>query len=156
MFNVIEVSELGLNRICRCPLANVTASGLSEVIAQYANKPCNTLSHAKKCPLFQHYTGADSSEVVQALTDDFLQRLSDPVKRSASFKNLHMLSLLVYEQDKFKLSLLGQFRLWLIYHFMQKKYTKYLVAINTPAKTWDTIVQSFKEALVISHQIQED
>ena len=148
-FNIWETTpEGGYIRMCRCPHVNSASVVLRLATEEVANKPCTTLSHAKKCPLYQHYTGAPDMLVVAALTAEFLLRLEDPAKRATSFKTLHTLWLILHETEAFHLGWFSRIQLKITAKLFNKKYQQYLAKMTPKADaTWGKLSQNFRVAL---------
>jgi hypothetical protein len=109
-----------------------------------------SLNYAKKCPLYQHYTGAASPDVVAALTEDFLIRLEDSEKRATSFKTLHTLWLILHETETFHLNWVTRIQLKICARIFNTKYLAYVVRRTPKAEVvWSRLTKNFRVALNI-------
>ncbi len=143
----------GFIRMCQCPRINASSISIQKTIDDYVNKPCTTLNHARKCPLYQHYTGVPVNAVVERLTEDFLLRLEDPVKRATSFKTLHTLWIILHESEAPKLSWTTRITLGIMARVFQHKYLAYLIKVTPKADlTWGKLSHNFKFVLSNSQE----
>jgi len=146
--SITPTPDGGYIRICRCPVVNSPSPKISAAVASVAGKPCTTLAHAKRCPVYQHYTGVSESEVTQALIDDFFSRIMDPGRRSTSFKTLHTLWILLHENMTFKLSLGTRIHLRILSVLFKRKYLAYMLKSTPQADyEWDSLTRNFNFVL---------
>ena len=145
IFNAwVKTPDGGYVRMCQVPARLVPARYTSSV-ANPSGLPCTTLSKAKKCPLYIHYTGSGDSLVVPLITKDFIERLADTEKRSSSFKALHTLWLLLHEVEVINISWTTRMQLRLAAYFFKRKYHAYMIK-NTPQAevAWETLLKNFR------------
>ena len=144
-FNAItQTPDGGYIRICKCPYVNTPSASVAQAVAQVTGKPCTTLAHAKKCPVYHHYTGADAENVPSALIEEFFTRVKDPQRRSTSFRTLHTLWLMLHEHEAINLSWITRIQLKCFAKIFKKRYTQYLIK-NTPSAEieWDRLTRNF-------------
>lgn len=150
--SLISTPGGGTIRICKCPAVNTLSKRILTAVVQVSGKPCTTLSHAKKCPVYQHYSGVPTEHVTSALIDEFFIRLQDPAKRATSFKTLHTLWLLLHESDVYNIGLLTRIHLKILSIFYKHKYCNYMVKITPAADAeWNKLTQSFMFVLSNKH-----
>ena len=137
----------GVIRLCKCK-GHKSSLTLASLVETVTDKPCTSLAHAKKCPLYQHYTGVEGGQVVSALTKEFILRLEDPIRCSASFKTLHTLWILLHEMDTSNLSWWVKCNLKLLSRLYTRRYKKYLLKVTPSADvTWEHLLSNFSLAI---------
>lgn len=147
---IINTPDGGYLRLCKCPLVNTPTQVVHAAATLVSGKPCTTLYHAKKCPVYQHYTGVPDEQVMSALIEEFFARLTDPNKRAVSFKTLHTLWILLHETSSFNLSWFTRVQLKLYAKVFKRRYIKYLIK-NTPAAELDWVKLTSNFNLVLTN-----
>jgi len=146
-FNVwLRLDSGGYTRKCQVP----PIKDAPPHYLKFINSQCNTLAQAKICPLYTHYTGGSSEDdIIKSLTNEFLDKLIDPEKRSSSFKPLHTLWLLLHEVETINISWLTRVQLLIMAKIFKKAYHKHLVKSTPEAdKIWDQRMAEFKSLII--------
>ena len=144
IFNAWEKTAEGAYvRTCKLPERHTLPN-----LESPSGSQCYTLSKAKKCPMYLHYTGGKPFQVVSRLTVEFIEKLVDPEKRATSFKALHTLWILLHEIEVPNISWLTRIKLRFIAKSMSTRYHKHLLRHTPKAEqTWTLLLKNFQSAL---------